>query len=178
MKSLKMITIIMIVMFTVIGCGQADGPKTPKEVFQPDWYGIQDNVDYVFSYGKAEKRSEDMAFEAAKANAYLEAAQYVKSHVKGMIKNYMEEAGVDNPQITALTSKVVKVVSDAKFSNTMISQRKSYVAENGYLSFVRLSLPKAEINKNMLNQIKNEEALYNQFKSSQAFKELDNELAK
>ena len=124
--------------------------------------------------------SQNSSYDAAKANAMLEAAQYVESYVKGMIKNYEEEAGVNNPQITALTSKVVKVVSDAKFRNTNVTKQEAFKNRDTgkFKTFVRVSIPKDAINRNLANQIKNEEALYNAFKASQAFKELDEELNK
>jgi hypothetical protein len=91
-----------------------------------------------------------------------------------MIKNYTEEAGVEDPQVLALTSSVTRVVSNAKFSGTQISRRQSYVTdENRYKTFIRVSIPKDEIDRSLRNQIRNEEALYNQFKASQAFQELD-----
>ena len=50
--------------------------------------------------------------------------------------------------------------------------------DNKYKTYVRVSVPKEAVNKNLVNQIKNEEALYNQFKSSQAFEELEGEVKK
>ncbi|MBT5421016.1 MAG: hypothetical protein HOK80_09000, partial [Candidatus Cloacimonetes bacterium] len=41
---------------------------------------------------------------------------------------------------------------------------------------VRVSVPKEAVNKNLMGQIKNEEALYNQFKASQAFGDLQSEM--
>ncbi len=179
MKRTLLFVTIIIALLSLVACGgeKTAGPNAPKKVFQPDWWGIQDNADYVYAYGKAEKVSENASSDAAVANAYLEAAQYVKSHVKGMLKNYLEEAGNENPEVTSLTSKVVKVVSNAKFQNTTVTKRETYqMANNRYKTFVRLSIPKAEINKNLLSQVKHEEALYNQFKASQSFKELENEV--
>ncbi len=181
MKRIILFVTIIIALLSLVACGgnNTTGPKGPKKVFQPDWYSVQDNADYLYAYGKAEKVSENASSDAAVANAYLEAAQYVKSHVKGMLKNYLEEAGNENPEVTSLTSKVVKVVSNAKFQNTSVTKRETYkMANNRYKTFVRVSIPKAEINKNLLNQVKHEEALYNQFKASQSFKELENEVEK
>ena len=45
-----------------------------------------------------------------------------------------------------------------------------------YVTYVCVSIPKETINKNMVNKIKQEEALYNAFKASQAFDSLDKEM--
>ncbi|MBC8183378.1 hypothetical protein H8E88_19985 [candidate division KSB1 bacterium] len=162
-------------------CGGKSGiPKGVEKVYFPDWWRIQDSPDYVFTYGMGEKVSQNSSFDAAKANAMLEAAQYVESYVKGMVKNYEEEAGIENPQVLALTTKVVKDIAKAKFTNTLVNQQQTIMVDtpNGqrYKTFVRVSIPKDSVNKNMLDKIKNEEALYNQFKASQAFDELDKEM--
>jgi len=175
MKTRMMLVLLVAVIFAIVGCsGGKSGGGAPKAVFQPDWFGLQGDPDYVFTYGQSEKVSQSAAESAAYANAMQEAAQYVEAHVQSMVKNYIEEAGVEDPQVLALTSSVSRVVANAKFTGTQITQRQTYTMENNrYKAFVRVSIPKNEVNRNLRNQIKNEEALYNQFKASQAFNELD-----
>lgn len=152
-------------------------PEGSQKVYRPDWWNGQPSDAYICTYGQAEKVSETASMDAAKANALLEAAQYVETNVKGMIKNYEEEAGVKDPQVLALSQKVVKAVSNATFSNIMPGKTETILisTDNGarYKTFMQLMIPKTEVNKNLKDQIKNEEALYNQFKASQAFQELD-----
>jgi len=177
-QSLWLLVFALIMLF-VWGCGSS-GPKTPegaKKVYRPEWWNSQPNEAYVCTYGQATKVSETASIDAAKANALLEAAQYVETNVKGMIKNYEEEAGVKDPQVLALSQKVVKAVSNAKFSNILPGKVETLQVNEAeglrFKTFMQIMIPKTEINKNLKNQIKNEEALYNQFKASQAFQELD-----
>lgn len=174
----KIITLLVIAVFVFAACGKGNGGG-PKKVYYPDWWQEQNNAEYVQTYGMATKVSQNSSFDAAYANAMLAAAQYVETYVKGMVKNYEEEAGVNDPQVLALTSKVVKAVANAKFNNVMVTKQETIVTDNNrYQTFVRVSVPKEAVNKNLVNQIKNEEALYNQFKASQAFDELDSEVEK
>jgi hypothetical protein len=178
MKMMKIVLSMVVIGLLISACG-GDSPKGPKRVYQPDWYDVQDDPEYVHTFGKAEKVSENAAYNAAYANAMLQAAQYVESYVKGMVKNYNSESGVENPQVLASVEAVVKVVSNSKFANTMVTKRETIMTENNrYKTFVRVSIPKEAVNKNLVNQIKNEEALYNQFKASQAFEELEKEVEK
>ncbi len=172
---LKGIVILFVAGLIILtACSSGKKEKAPTPVFEPDWFGLQGDPDFVYTYGQAEKVSQNASEQAAYANAMQEAAQYVEAHVQSMIKNYTEEAGVEDPQVLALTSSVTRVVSNAKFSGTQISRRQSYVTdENRYKTFIRVSIPKDEIDRSLRNQIRNEEALYNQFKASQAFQELD-----
>ncbi len=171
--------VLIVSLFTACGGGGPEAPKGVKKVYYPSWWDVQDSPDHVNAFGFATKVSESMSYQAAHSDAMLQAAQYVESYVKGMVKNYEEESGVTDPQVLALTSKVVKVVSEAKFSNALVTERETIVLEDGkFKTFVRVAIPKETINKNVVDNIRNEEALYNQFKASQAFKELEEEVNK
>ncbi len=174
----RIVVLLLIAIFIFSACGKGNGGG-PKRVYYPDWWQRQDSPEYVQTYGMATKVNQNSSYDAAYANAMLAAAQYVETYVQGMVKNYEEEAGVNDPQVLALTSKVVKAVANAKFSNVMVTKQETIVTDNDrYQTFVRVSVPKEAINKNLVNQIKNEEALYNQFKASQAFDELDSAVEK
>ena len=173
---MPLLAVLVVVMLLVTACGKGGG-KGVKKLYYPEWWQDQDNAEYVQTYGMATKVSQNSSYDAAYANAMLQAAQYVETYVKGMVKNYEEEAGVNNPQVLALTSKVVKAVAKAKFANVMVTKQETIVTdENRFQTFVRVSVPKEAVNKNLMGQIKNEEALYNQFKASQAFGDLQSEM--
>ena len=169
--SLKILIIFSLLLFSSCSSTNYAGVK---KLYYPEWWQNQGNAEYVQVYGMATKVSQNSSYDAAYANAMLQAAQYVETYVKGMVKNYEEEAGVDNPQVLALTSKVVRTVAKAKFTNVMVTKQEAIVTdENRFQTFVRVSVPKEAVNKNLMNKIRNEEALYNQFKVSYAFNELD-----
>ncbi len=169
--------LLIVSMFTACGGGGPKAPKGVQQVYYPDWWRVQDDTEHVNTFGMATKVSQNMSYDAAYSDAMLQAAQYVEAYVKGMVKNYEEEAGVNDPQNLALTSKVVKVISEAKFSNALVNKQETITLENNrFQTFVRVAIPKDTINKNVVDNIRNEEALYNQFKASQSFKELEEEL--
>jgi hypothetical protein len=61
----------------------------------------------------------------------------------------------------------------------MVTKQETIILDNErFQTFVRVSIPKETVNKNLMDKIKNEEALYNQFKASQAFDELEKEIDK
>ena len=179
-------SIIMILglalMLALVSCGgnkdlveveNEAGQKVTK-VYQPEWYDIQDNESSLYFFGEAEKKNQNMAYDAARANGMARSAEYVEVYVQSMTKNYMEEVGIEDPTTLALTTNVTKTVANAKFSGLQVSKRETIVADNGnYKSFVRISIPKETVNKNMINEIKKEEELYNRFKASQAFEEME-----
>ncbi|MCF7919419.1 MAG: hypothetical protein K9N06_05850 [Candidatus Cloacimonetes bacterium] len=182
MKLMKILILALIAAFLITACGGNKETQKFAEGDYPEWWRVQDDPNYIHTFGVGIKTSRTMATDAGRANAMLEAAQYVESEVQGLVKNFEEEIGYENPEIHALTSKVIKEVANAKFTGTMITKEKSELieTENGlrYQAFIRVSIPRETVNKNLVDQIKHEEALYNEFKASQAFKELEFELNK
>lgn len=158
------------------------GKPQGEEVYRPAWWATQPETDFVCTYGQATKVSENASMTAARENALGEAAQYVEVLVNSMMKNYEEEAGVKDPQVLALTQNVVKAVSSAKFKGVLMGKvetRKVNEPEGvRYKTWMQIKIPKDEINRNLADSIRNEEALYNQFKASQAFQELDKAVEK
>jgi len=185
MKISKCIVVLMLIAIAIlsIACSSNKGQTVEKSgyevMYYPEWWDLQDNPEFLYTYGEGVKLTSSIAKDAAYANAMLQAANYVEVKVKGMIKNFEEESGVTNPQVLALTSKVVKVVSNAKFKGTTIDKSETIQQKDKrYKVFLRLKIPRSEIIKKTVDAIRNEEALYNQFKASQEFEELEKEIGK
>jgi hypothetical protein len=183
MKISRFIVVFMLILIALmsVACSSNKGAKHEQAdhviMYYPEWWDSQDNPEFVFTYGEAVKMTSSTAKDAAYANAMLQAANYVESNVKGMIKNFEEESGITDPQVLALTSKVVKVVSSAKFNGATIDKSETIKQKDNKIKvFVRVKIPQSQINLQTVNAIKNEEALYNEFKASQRFEELEKEL--
>jgi len=178
MKHVRIILLLVAVAGLMLACGGGDKqPSGVQRAYYPDWWRVQDNADYIYSFGMATKVSQTASYDAAYADAILAASQYVDTRVAGMVKNYEEEAGVQDPQVLALVSKVVKAVTSADFNGALVNKQETIVLENkSFQTFVRVAIPKDTVNRSLVNQIHNEEALYNQFKASQAFEELEREV--
>ena len=184
MKAVKIAILLLIAvsMLLVMGCGRNKPTIKPtgEEVYRPAWWAQQKDDAVVCTYGQATKVSETISIDTAKNNAIYEAAQYIEVYVAGMVKTYEEEAGVFDPQLLALSSKVVKTIAEARFKGLQfdkIETRK--VEEMGMTRFktwVQAKIPRSEISKTISSSIRNEEALYNQFKASQAFRALEDEI--
>lgn len=182
MKVTKIVLALMlaVLLLLTLGCGKNKTVKPGgEEVYRPSWWASQNDDAYVCTYGQATKVSETASLDTAKNNAVFEAAQFVETEVKGMMKTYEEEAGVFDPQLLALSQKVVRSISTARFNGIIFGKTETRkVEEYGterYKTWVQAKIPKTEIRKSVAANIRNEEALYNQFKASQAFMELDQE---
>ena len=102
-----MMTIVILGSLVLMGCG--GGTTTnPREVYQPTWYGATGNAEYLFVYGNAERTSQ-------------QAANSVETSVATMMKDFISEAGIDNPEVLSLTERVTRTVANQRFSGTQIT---------------------------------------------------------
>jgi hypothetical protein len=178
MKTLRiMIVLVIICSLCLVACGgkkKKSGPTAPDKPWEPAWWGLQDSSEFVYTYGFAEKSSERTAYASAEAMARAEAAVYVENHVQTMTKDFISEVGTLNPELTQLVEVVTRFTANATFSGAMITERDCRPWPGmGYKAWVRVSIPKDTINREFMNRVRNEEALYNRFRASQAFEELD-----
>ncbi|HOH46835.1 MAG TPA: hypothetical protein PLX59_03280 [Candidatus Cloacimonadota bacterium] len=181
MKTMKVLVTILSISLIILafGCGRNRNNVRPsgEPVYYPEWWNSQNDEAYVCTYGNATRVSETLAMETAKNQALATAAQYVEVEVQAMMKVYEEEAGVIDPQLLQLSQNVIRSVTQARFSGIVYgrSEVRQVVEQNTprYKVWVQAKIPKTEIARNTARLIRNEEALYNQFRASQAFMELD-----
>ena len=179
MNKVHILILVLLVAFLLTGCS-GNKEKLNNKDNLPEWYGIQDDPNYVHIFGMDTKVGKEMASDGAKANAYYDAALYVNTKAEGMIKEFVSESGYQIPDVNSFINKAVKLIAEAEFSGANISKREIFRVdtENGqrFKAYVRLSIPTKTVNKNLLDQISHEEAMYNEFKASQAFQELEKEI--
>ena len=176
MKTLKiMLILVVLASLMMVACGgKPKAPTGPREVYRPAWYDQQGNAEYVFTYGQADGATQRTAEASATAAAAAEAAYYVEIYVQAMTKDFIGEAGVDNPEVVRLTDQVTKTVANTKFSGMHITNRQVVTLDNGrFQAFIQYAVPKEQINRDLMNRVRNEEALYNRFRASQAFDDLE-----
>jgi len=179
MKKIHVLMLAILVAFLFSGCG-GSGEKISgsNRVEEPDWFGLQDDPNYVHTYGSDTSTNQELAIDGAKTLAFEDAANYVKTKVEAMIKRFSSESGYENPEVNKFISNTAKLISDAEFSGAMPTKREIYKVETEqglrYRAYIRLSIPAEAFNKNLMNEIRHEEAMYNEFKASQSFKELEN----
>ncbi len=177
---------LLFILLVLAGCSkdkvqvQAQVQGTPEEY--PSWYLSQDDPDYVCAYGFAIKANQRASVESARENAMQEIAYYVEAKVTTMLKDYIQEAGEVAPQVLSLTESAAKTVAEAKFSGVITGKLDTRQVEvdgdTRYKSYIQLKVPAKQVNKGVYDFVRSEEAMYSEFKASQAFQELERSLEK
>jgi hypothetical protein len=182
-SKLGFLFLIILPIFFTLGCGdRGDGYsnfKGSNKVYYPVWWQTQQDPSVVYIYGMSTKISQNMSRDAAYSDAMLQAPQYVETTVQGMVKNYIEQAGIKDTQGLASISKIVKVVANTKLMKAQIVKQETIITDdNHYKTFIQVSIPKNSIDKELINNIRINETLYNQLKAAPAFEELDKQITK
>ena len=170
----------MICALTVFSCAskspeQAQPQDEYVKIFQPEWYGkIQENDEYLFTYGSEKSFNEEIGYKKACNRAYSEASYLLGNYIETIIKKSTQEVSSDGAVAKYDTSQILRA-TQSNFRGSFISKKEFPKENDGNTCFVQLSIPKKEINKNLVNNIKKDANLYEYLKSSQTFKELEEE---
>ena len=164
---------------------QASNPQTPMDV--PSWFMMTpepDDVYAVYATGEATSRKMNIAMQKASQQARMNLGQSISAKVQSLIESMVEEAGMgENVQITEFYSETSKSVSDQTLSGATVVKKYPYqMNTGGYRVYVLMGLKKepfdnaasqAIVSKVKENQ---EEAMYANFKKTQAFNRLEESL--
>ena len=176
MKVSKIMLILLIVSaLCLVACGGGKKkPSGPAKAWEPDWYNAQGDATYVFAYGNATFQSRAAAETSARNQALAEAAMSVEVHVQTMTKDFISEAGINNPEVLSMVESVTKTVANQTFAGAFRSRHEIAVLPDGrHHAFVQWAIPKEQINRDFVDRVAREQALYTRFRASQAFEELE-----
>jgi len=138
----------------------------------PSWFLMPPTAeDAIYGVGSAKKQNPSLARKAATARARDEIAQSVNVKVTNMLKDFMQESGVgENAQALEFTESVSKQVASVSLQGSSI--KEAYVGKDGTF-YVMVEYPLNSLRQASLNEAKKQEALYNEFKATQGFNELE-----
>ena len=56
MKVRFFVVFLSCVLLTLVGCSSGNkAPNIPTRAYEPEWYGLQGDPEFVFTYGQSEK---------------------------------------------------------------------------------------------------------------------------
>jgi len=191
MKDYFTIFILMAVVF-VVSCGapptpkpvdmpsqaQASNPQTPLDV--PDWFMMtpEEDDEYIYATGEATSRKLSLAIQKASQQARMNLGQQISTKVQSLIESMTQEAGMDeNTQITEFYSEAARSISNETLNGATVLKKYPYqTSSGGYRAYVLMGLKKNAFNNATVSAIKNEEAMFAEFKKTQVFQRMEEAL--
>jgi hypothetical protein len=188
MKRLQLILIAVVAMMFLVNCGAskpasndmptheaATNPVTPLDL--PDWYinPPEDDDTYVYSTATGNSRQMQVAVDKAKQAGMVGLSQGISATVQSMVKQFTQESGMgENTQLMEFYQSTSRTITDNTLNGVRVLKKYPYQKPGGgYTVYVLLGLRKDIIAEQVVSAIKNEEALYTEFKATQAFQEME-----
>jgi len=180
--------IVITGLFLVMACAETQKPKPAPTVEEtqciPDWTVNPPSAeDGVYGTGFAKMNQPEMSKTTADQRARQEVVMAIEVKVQAMVKDFMQQSGIgDAAQSLQFAQSVGKSISSRVLQGCQIVKRKT-CPDGTWHSLALWSIGNAnelknEINNQATKQIKNEVALYNEFRAKNGFEELQKELDK
>ena len=195
MNNIKLISSVVAI---AIGLGACQTNKesitaNPQIVYQtntvsqqveqiPEWYlNIPSADDTIYSSGSARAPDLQLAVDIAIMNAKTTLADRINGKLDSMTKSFVAKIGSDDLDTSVLneiekTSK--NVIASVDVAGYIID--KSDVTQEGtqYRAYVLLAYNSEEATKIMMNRMKRDRMIYSRIRSTEAWKELEEEVNK
>ena len=154
-----------------------------KQIEQiPEWYlNIPSADDTIYSSGSARAPDLQLAVDIAIMNAKTTLADRINGKLDSMTKSFVAKIGSNDLDTSVLNEieKVSKnVIASVDVAGYIID--KSDVTQEGtqYRAYVLLAYNNEEATKVLMNRMKRDKMIYSRIRSTEAWKELENEVDK
>ncbi len=168
----KIVSLFSILLFCFNCAGSRSGSTEMTKSDTPEWwFSPAASETHYYAFGQAKKQNPSLAQKVATQRARDDISNQVKSNVQNEIRDYMQESGIgETAQALEFSENTTVAISDNVLQGAIPD--KYYKAKDGTV-YVRVSFAKDSVDKALLNSVKREEALYNEFKATQAFGRLE-----
>jgi len=176
---MKQINIVLLSLTLFVSCAapsaSSGSTESRNSSDMPSWFLVPPTAeDAFYGVGMAKKQNPSLAKKAATARARTEISSAINIKVTSMVKDFMQESGVgETAQALEFSEAVTKQVSDNALAGSAV--KEAYVAKDGTI-YILVEYSLNQVKETALNAANREEALYNEFKASQAFEELNSSL--
>jgi hypothetical protein len=175
---MKMCLSLTVVLLTLWGCAAGPGSGSTEQTSSQEpewWFNPAVSETHYYSFGQAKKQNPSLAQKTAKQRASQGISEQVRLDVTGYISDMMQESGIgESAQALEFTENTTVGVTKSSLDGAVAD--KYFKAKDGTV-YVRVSYSKDTIQKKILNATKREEALYNEFKATQAFEKLEKKVS-
>ena len=166
------ITLFFILLLCINCAGTRSGSTEQTKTDVPEWwFNPPTSETHYYAFGQAKKQNPSLAQKAATERARAEISDQIKKNISSEIRDWMRESGLgETAEALEFTENTIVSVSNNALEGASADK---YARMDDGTVYVRVSYPKDRVSKQLVDTAKREEALYNEFKASQAFDRLE-----
>ena len=148
----------------------------------PEWYlSIPSADDTIYSSGSARAPDLQLAVDIAIMNAKTTLADRINGKLDSMTKSFVAKIGstdLDTSVLNEIEKTSKNVIASVDVAGYVVD--KSDITQEGtqYRAFVLIAYNSEEATKIMMNRMKRDRMIYSRIRSTEAWKELENEVNK
>ena len=148
----------------------------------PEWYlNIPSADDTIYSSGSAKAPDLQLAVDIAIMNAKTTLADRINGKLDSMTKSFVAKIGttdLDTSVLTEIEKTSKNVIASVDVAGYVVD--KSGITQEGtqYRAFVLIAYNSEEATKIMMNRMKRDRMIYSRIRSTDAWKELEDEVNK
>lgn len=152
-----------------VGCGSSI----------PDWYTTPPaDDDAIYGAGVGESQDLGMATTRAQEDARVQISRNVETKVSSLFKQFREQVGdIEEGEFLQMATDVSKSVTSSVTTATSVVDKKIEELDGGYRAYALMKMPIGEANAAIVSRIKAQQNLYTRFRASEAFSELEDDVA-
>lgn len=179
MRRISLLLWIVPLLFAA-GCAGSKALQNASTGDVPEWYtNIPQDPNYLFAVASATSQDMQLAIDKAVVNARTEIARQTEVKVSGIQKRFDEEVGMgENSQLMQQFTQASKTVVSTSLTGSRVRSQKTSKDGTIWRGYVLMEYPIGAASQALLNQLNGNSLMYTQFKATQAYKELDEEVQK
>ena len=191
----KLMASVSVLALVLAGCASEPKPlvQTPEVIYKtekvnaavsvvPDWYKeMPDKKGSIFTVGAAVAPDLQFAVDIATLNAKVVLADRINGKLKALTKSWMAKLGQTDVDATVMTEieKVAKnVIANVDVAGYSPIKVDVFASGTQYRAFVLLEYSDKEAAKIIMNRLRKDRMVYSRLRSTQAWKELEEEVNK
>jgi ribosomal protein L20 len=114
----------------------------------PNWWGVQDNDEFLYLYGTAGGESQTETVKSAKENVEYNKRNFIFQMMYPLTDKFMKEAVVTDEIAKKMLKEVMKLTSDFQYEKVKTVKLETMkVTETKYRSYVQMKLSKRDVKK-------------------------------
>jgi hypothetical protein len=179
-KNFIYLAAFVLISLTLLNCGGNKELSQTKEGDIPEWYLTPpSDPNYIFVPRTATSKDMQLAIDKAVTDARAEVGRVVETKIEGLQKKFDEEVGVaENSTLLQQFTSAQKTVVSTSLSGSQVKKQEVLKDGETWRAYVLVEYPIGAANTAFVEQMKKQEELYTRYRSSETFKDLENEVKK
>ena len=178
MKRSLIMVLALVVVAGLVGCKSKPKVASDKTMFDhmQEEVGKMADKGGMAAVGLGESRNTQLAITKAKVEARKNLAQIIQTKIENLEKSFAEEVGqASGSEINSLFSSATKQITSQTLQGTVPKEQKYEIREGITTAYVLMVVNPEIVDEALKNQ-NNMKHLYERFRASKAFEELDKEM--